>query len=111
MQKISKPGAGYPEFYEPYMSQVPDDGNLLQHLADIQVETEQLIGGLPGDTLLYRYAPGKWTIKDLVLHLADCERVIIYRAMRIARADTTALPGFDENVFVATADANSREIA
>jgi uncharacterized damage-inducible protein DinB len=45
-----------------------------------------------------------------MLHLADCERVIIYRAMRIARADKTDLPGFDENLLVATANANSRNI-
>ena len=49
---------------------------------------------LSDEQLLYCYSEGKWAIKDIVLHLADCERVIIYRAMRIARADKTDLPGF-----------------
>ncbi len=110
MTKISKPTAGIPAFYQPYMDLVPDDGNLLQQLEDIQAETATLIATLPEGKLQYRYAPGKWTIRDLILHLADCERVITYRAMRIARADKTELPGFDENLFVETADANNRQI-
>jgi len=110
MEKIYKPANGYPSFYQTYMDCVPEDGDLIQHLKDIQAETEALVTGLSEEALTYRYAPGKWTIKDLMLHLADCERVIIYRAMRIARADKTELPGFDENLFVASANANSRRI-
>ena len=97
-------------FYKPYMNLVPDDGKLTQHLKDILAETETLVATLTEEQLLHRYAEGKWTIKDLMLHLADCERVIIYRAMRIARADKTDLPGFDENLLVATAGANNRDI-
>lgn len=110
MTKINKPISGVPAFYQPYMDKVPNDGNLLQHLQDIQAETEKLIAPLSEEKLQFRYAPGKWTIRDLMLHLADCERVITYRAMRIARADKTDLPGFDENLFVETANANKREI-
>jgi uncharacterized damage-inducible protein DinB len=109
MEKIHKPAAGYASFYQPYMDCVPDDGDLIQHLKDIQIETEKLIAGLSEEKLAYRYSTGKWTIKDILLHLADCERVIIYRAMRIARADKTELPGFDENLFVSTANANNRQ--
>ena len=89
---------------------VPDDGELLQHLTAIVPETEALLAPLSEEQLLYRYCEGKWTIKDIILHLADCERVIIYRAMRIARADKTNLPGFDEDLFVTNANANNRDI-
>ena len=57
----------------------------------------------------FRYAEGKWTIKDIILHLIDAERIFAYRALRIARNDKTALPGFEENDYVVTANANNRE--
>ncbi|MFT3679508.1 MAG: DinB family protein [Ferruginibacter sp.] len=97
-------------FYKPYMALVSDDSRLLQHLQEILDETIALVSSLTEEQLRYRYAEGKWTIKDLMLHISDCERVIIYRAMRIARADKTDLPGFDENLLVKTADANNRNI-
>lgn len=92
------------------MNCVPDDGNLIQHLKDIQIETEKLVGSLSDEKLAYRYDKDKWTIKDILIHLADCERVFIYRAMRIARGDKTDLPGFDERLFSLNANANSRQI-
>src|SRR5450432_1665400 len=110
MKKIHKPTAGVVSFYQPYMDCVPDDGNLLQHLKDIQVETEKLVSGLSEENLTYSYSKDKWTIKDILLHLADCERVITYRAMRIARADKTDLPGFDENLFALNANAGNRKV-
>ena len=110
MVKIYKPADDVPSFYQPYMDCVPNDGNLLQHLKDIQTETEKLISGLSEEKLTYSYRKDKWTIKDILVHLADCERVIIYRAMRIARADKTNLPGFDENLFASNANANSRKV-
>lgn len=108
MKKIYKPADGYDAFYQPYLDCVPEDGNLLQHLEDIEVETGNLVSGLSEEKLTYRYSENKWTIKDIFLHLADCERIIIYRALRIARGDKTNLPGFDENLFVTTAGANGR---
>ena len=110
MKKIDKPTNDYPSFYKMYMDCVPNDGELIQHLTAIIPETEALLAELSPQQLLFRYSEGKWTIKDIVLHLADCERVIIYRAMRIARADTTNLPGFDEDLFVSNAGANTRDI-
>jgi len=57
------------------------------------------------------YAPGKWTLKEVVGHLADDERIYAYRALAIARGDRGELPGFDENLYVATADFESRTLA
>jgi len=65
---------------------------------------------IPMDKYDYRYAEGKWTIKDIIQHLIDSERVFAYRAMRFARHDETALPGFDENLFAANANADKRSI-
>ena len=108
MRSIQKPTINVPSFYAPYLAQVPDDGQLLLHLQEILTETLQLARSLSEEKLNYRYAPGKWTIKDLLVHLSDCERVIIYRAMRMGRGDTTNLPGFDENLFVENAHASKR---
>jgi uncharacterized damage-inducible protein DinB len=110
MKKISKPTKEIPPFYQHYMSKVPEDGKLLKHLASIMAETEKLVLPLTEEQLTYRYSEGKWTIKDIIVHLSDCERVIIYQAMRFARADKTALPGFDENLFAENAHANNRDI-
>lgn len=110
MKKVYKPTDGIPSFYQGYMDLVPGDGNLLQHLQDILSETEQLVSTLSEEQLNYRYSEGKWTIKDILVHLSDCERVITYRAMRIGRGDTTNLPGFDENLLVQNANAGSRDM-
>ena len=59
----------------------------------------------------YRYAPGKWTLKDIVGHLSDTERVFAYRALRIARGDTTPLPSFDDQAWVAETGAGDRTLA
>ena len=109
MKIINKPADNIPSFYKPYLDCVPDDGQLLQHLKNIMDETEELVSSLSDEQLLYRYSEGKWTIKDIILHIADCERIIIYRATRIARGDETNLPGFDENMFVENANANQRK--
>jgi uncharacterized damage-inducible protein DinB len=111
MKTIAKPGDNVPEFYIPYMAKVPDDGCLLQHLADIMIETENLAVTLSEEQLEYRYAPGKWTIKDTLVHLSDCERILVYRATRIARGDKTDLPGFDQELFAANAGADKREVS
>lgn len=108
MKKILKPADNIPSFYQHYMDYVPDDGNLVLHLKDILTETENMIKNLSEEKLLYRYAKDKWTIKDTLVHLSDCERVIVYRAARIARGDKTDLPGFDENLFALNAHANDR---
>lgn len=65
---------------------------------------------IPMDKFDYRYAEGKWTIKDILQHLIDTERVFAYRALRFARYDKTELPGYDENAFAVATDANRRSI-
>ena len=94
---------------ERYIKLVPDDGNLLIHLEDIFSETEELINPLSEEKMNYRYAPGKWTIKDMLVHMSDSERIFVYRALRFSRGDETPLPGFEESLYAEHAWANDRE--
>src|ERR1700712_5688061 len=94
---------------ERYIQLVPDDGNLLIHLEDIFSETEEIIHPLSDEKMNFRYAPGKWTIKDMMLHMCDTERIFIYRALRFSRGDKTPLPGFEESLFAQHAGATERE--
>jgi uncharacterized damage-inducible protein DinB len=110
LNKIHKPAENVPAFYQHYIALVPDDENLMGHLQDIRIETENLVKDLSEDKLSYRYDIGKWTIKGILVHLADCERIFVYRAARIARGDKTDLPGFDEKLFAQNSNADSREI-
>jgi len=98
-----------PEYFEKYIQLVTEDylgvafKNSLTAIETIDINHFQKIGGNV-------YAPGKWTIKDILQHLIDSERVFSYRAMRFAREDSTALPGYDENLYAKTADASSRNL-
>lgn len=92
-----------------YIKLVPDDGNLLIHLEDIFSETQEILAPLSEEKMNYAYAPGKWTIKDMLVHLSDTERIFVYRALRFSRGDETPLPGFEESLFAANARANERE--
>lgn len=78
-----------------YIGLLPDDGLALDHLQKNFEATRAFLLSLPEDKLLYRYAAKKWTIKEIVLHIADDERIYTYRTLRFARNDTTELPGFD----------------
>ncbi|MFV5696395.1 DinB family protein [Flavobacterium sp. LB3P122] len=70
----------------------------------------RFVQNIPMDKFDYRYAEGKWTIKDIIQHIIDTERIFGYRALRISRNDKTALPGFEENDYVDNTNANGRNI-
>lgn len=87
-------------FYAGYVNQVPDEDifDFLKHQGESFV---QYLYGIPAVQAAYAYAPGKWTLAEVVGHINDAERVFAYRAMRIARGETIDLPGFAENDYVA----------
>lgn len=96
-----------PPFYHGYVKLVKES-DLPSALEQHQHNLLNLLRSLPDDKWDYSYAPGKWTIKDLVQHLIDGERIFAYRALRFARKDSTPLPGFDENLYASTANAGKR---
>jgi uncharacterized damage-inducible protein DinB len=111
MKKIKKPEAGeYPVYASIYIDRLPDDGLLLQHLENNFQATKELILSLPEEKLLYRYAAGKWTIKEILVHIIDDERIYSYRALRFARNDSTELPGFEQDDFARFSNANKRDL-
>lgn len=89
----------YRESFAGYVSRVPGGVDILELLARQRDETRARLLAVPESRGAYRYAPGKWSVKELVVHLGDTERIMAYRALRIARGDTTPLPGFDENAY------------
>jgi DinB superfamily len=93
-----RPGT-YGDFYHKYIALVPD-GDLRRLLPVIFDANFRALRTITAEQEQHRYAPGKWSIREAVGHMADAERVFSYRAMRVARGDTTPLPGFDENAFV-----------
>jgi hypothetical protein len=96
-----------PEFFHGYISKVKED-DLMSALAKSTSELFILLKSIPAEKQDYRYADGKWTVKEVVQHMIDGERVFTYRALRFARKDDTPLPGFDENLFAQTAKADKR---
>jgi hypothetical protein len=93
----------YAEFYAGYVGRVPA-GNLI-HLLEQQIhDTLTLLRGLSDEQALYRPAPAEWSIKEVAGHMIDTERIFAYRALRIARSDTTPLPGFDQDDYVRAAN-------
>jgi len=101
---ISKPEANeFHGFYAAYVEMVGVQ-DVLQMLKEQKSDFLQFIKTIPNDRYNYAYAQGKWTIKQLLRHLIDAERMFGYRAMAIARGDQSKLPGFDDHLYVHNAD-------
>jgi uncharacterized damage-inducible protein DinB len=99
--------ATVPSFYHKYIQLVPGD-DLNQLLQQNEAEMAEILSKIPEDKWTYRYAAGKWSIKELVQHVIDTERIFSYRALCIARGETASLPGFDETTYAAASDADVR---
>jgi hypothetical protein len=108
---IPRPGAEeYFEYYGTYIALVPGDDALPTLTTHIDSWAPAL-RKLSDARALHRYAPGKWSVKEVLNHIADGERVFSYRALRFARADQTPLPGFDENAWAPNAGSDRRTVA
>jgi uncharacterized damage-inducible protein DinB len=111
MRKIGKPEEGeYAPYAIMYIGLLPDDGLVLKHLHDNLKATTEFILSLSEEKLAYRYAEGKWTIKEILAHIVDDERIYTYRALRFARNDRTELPGFEQDDYAAHSGANERDV-
>ena len=99
----------YPKYFDRYIKHIHED-DLLLALRRVHDDTIKFIQSIPEEKFEYRYAEGKWTIKQILNHLIDVERVFAYRALRFARLDRQPLSGFDENDYAAHANADNRSI-
>ncbi|MGK9127766.1 DinB family protein [Olivibacter sp. SA151] len=99
----------FPAFYATYIDTVFGD---VMHVLNEQITSfPAFLEAIPAGRSDYAYAEGKWTIKEVVGHVLDTERIMAYRALRFARNDTKALPGFEQEDFVLNARFNERSLA
>lgn len=101
--------AEYAGFFAGYVAAVPE-GDVLDLLGTQATELRGALAPLTAAQGGHRYAEGKWSVREVVGHCIDTERIFAYRALRIARGDATPLPGFDENAYVATAGSDARSM-
>ena len=110
-ERTARPAAAeYAPFYAGYVARVPA-GDIIDVLRRQGGETTAFFRSIPDDRTTTGYAAGKWSIRDIVQHMSDTERIMSYRALRIARGDRTPLPGFEEKDYTPMANANTREMA
>ena len=97
----------FPLFYKNYIDKT--EGNSVENLLNnYSIELKNFIQSLPIEKQDFAYAENKWSVKDLLQHLIDAERVFVYRATRFSRKDKTDLPGFDENDYAKNANASNK---
>jgi len=109
-QVLSRPEAGeYAPYYERYIALVPD-GDIVSILGEQIGATLELLKGVAESKADSSYAPGKWTIKEVVGHMIDSERIFAYRALRLARNDQTPLAGYEQDDYVKNGGFGEREL-
>lgn len=109
--RATRPSADeFAPYYGTYVNKVAD-GDIVATLKGQIGTTLSYLRGIPESRGGHRYAEGKWSIREVVGHLSDAERVFAYRALRFARGDATPLPGFDENEFMKRARLDDRSLA
>jgi uncharacterized damage-inducible protein DinB len=99
-----------PNHYKNYVKQI-DETDLLQALRISGHRALELLHAIPQDKPDFRYAPEKWTIREVLCHMLDAERIFTYRALRFARKDNTPLASFDENLYAPQANASGRSLS
>ncbi len=100
----------YPSYAEMYLKLVIKDGSLLKQLKDSFEKIKKLVETLSEDQLNFRYSENKWTIKEVLVHIIDDERIYGYRALAFARNDKTDLPGFEQEDYTQYSEAHTRTI-
>jgi hypothetical protein len=111
MTSLPRPAVGeHADYYARYVALVPD-GDILETLRDQLGETLGLLAAVPVERETYRYEEGKWSVREVVAHLLDTERLFAFRALAMARSEGVDLPGMDQDEWVATSNANVRPLS
>lgn len=101
----------YHPYFKIYIDHLAKNGfSIIENLIETGNELEEVVSTLPKEKELFVYAEGKWTLKELLLHIIDTERIFIYRALRFARNDKTDVQGFDQDDYNDNVEANGREL-
>ena len=100
----------YQTYQEAYIKTV-EGNNIIKALEDQLITIPGFLKNIPAQKAKYAYAEGKWTIKEVIEHITDTERVFAYRALCIARGEAKVLPGFEQDDYVKEADSNNRELS
>jgi uncharacterized damage-inducible protein DinB len=110
--RIARPQADeYGEFYTGYINRVPDGADIFDVLRQQPDNLRTLLQNVDDRAASVRPAPAEWSIKEVLGHVCDAERIFAYRTLRFARGDTTPLPGFNQNQFVEAANFNARSLS
>ena len=108
---IPKPEIGeYAPYTIMYIGLLPDDGQVLKYLEANLKAVKEIVYSLPEERLAVPHAAGEWTVKEILCHIIDDERIYCYRALRFARNDMTELPGFDQEDYINYSNSNRREL-
>lgn len=89
----------YNPYYSTYINLLPE-GDIIHILEEQMKETNLLLKNISEREGLFRYAPNKWSIKEVIGHIADTERIMAYRLLSIARGETVSLPGYNDDMYV-----------
>ena len=110
-ETLPRPRAGeYNEYYQRYIAMVPD-GDIVEALQRQMEETHALLQSVPADREAYRYAEGKWSLREVVGHLIDTERLFAFRALWFARGEAAEMGGMDQDAWVLNSNAAEQPIA
>ena len=110
LPRPTKSSADAADYYFTYIDKVPD-GDVMTLLETGVTETRRALSGVSAERERHRYAPGKWTLREVLGHVVDAERVFGFRAFHIARGDSAPLPGMEQDDFAAASGADDRPLA
>ncbi len=100
----------YDIYYKRYIDKLDDKTELIQGFIDGKTQLVSFFKSIPENKLNFRYQPEKWSIKEILQHLIDTERIFMYRCFRIARQDTTALAGYDQEIYIKPSNADNKSL-
>jgi len=105
-----RPAKGdYGEYYQKYVDLVKGD-DIFRILVEQNMDSQNVLNSFSESKGNYKYAEGKWTVKEVIGHMMDVERIFAYRALCIARGETNPLPGIDQDMYVSNGNFNKRQL-